>query len=208
MQNCSFDTCQKESRRFHGTTLRAAVSMLRSGGFIPGPNGHGYRGKYLQGLFCAEKLGEAFQRSDPWREQAEDGSLQLLGCPVVVELEVAAITDLRRYHKHRRDLRVIRGSEGVLMKGIRLRKIHINWRYLWNFCKTVDIKIGREVACGTGSNGFMTCGSFISVEDQKKVCKKWFDPAIGYKSTSGFVYCPHCYSMVARHSNTIGMPLQ
>ena len=52
---------------FHGTTLKAAVSMLQLGGFIPGKNGHGKRGKYLQGLFCADSLGEAFMRADPGR---------------------------------------------------------------------------------------------------------------------------------------------
>ena len=76
------------STQFHGTTLQAVAAMMRSGGFIPGPNGHGRNGKYMQGLFCADELAEAFLRVDP-NKLLIDGALQFAACPAVVELEAA-----------------------------------------------------------------------------------------------------------------------
>ena len=106
------ECCTLESEdtatRYHGTTLKAVVSMIEKGGFIPGINGHGRKGKYLLGLFSADSIGEAIGRVDPWREAKGTGReahLDLLGCPVVVELQVASCK-LHRYHGSRRDLRV------------------------------------------------------------------------------------------------------
>ena len=99
---CSFrgpgaEFCEGESEdtatRYHGTTLKAVLSMIEKGGFIPGPNGHGRKGKYLLGLFCCNSVGEALGRVDPWREAKGTGCeahLDLLGCPVVVELQVTS----------------------------------------------------------------------------------------------------------------------
>ena len=102
---------------FHGTTLKAAVSMLQLGGFIPGKNGHCKRGKYLQGLFCADSLGEAFLRVNPCRALDSRGRLQLAGCPVVVELVAAHV---REYHQERSDLHVMEGEPGKVLPGFRL----------------------------------------------------------------------------------------
>ena len=173
---------------------------MNAGGFIPGPNGHGRRGKYLQGLFCTESLGEAFQRVDPWRAIGCD-FLHVYGCPVVVELQVAS-WKLRRYHGHRRDLKVVEGSPGTLMQGVLLKRVHVNRRYFWNFVRNTGVP--RAAICGQGSPGCTTCGQFISIEDQNQLCKKWRDESIGYKSGSGIVYCPHCADMVCNHSRYIG----
>ena len=203
MQHCSWHACGSEvCHRFHGTTLQAAVSMLRTGGFIPGPNGHGYKSKYLQGLFCASTLGEALMRVDSWRH-AKDHCLKLSGCPVVVELEVAAIK-LRRYHSTRLDLRVIPGEEGALMTGVKLCKIHINKRILWNFCQAEKtFNVTKELACKG------TCGMYIHSERQMSLCKGWTDPEGYYKSKSGgHVYCPHCAGWVTNNHTYIGMPLE
>ena len=202
MQDYSLESDDNKTR-YHGTTLKAVVSMLSTGGFIPGPNGHGHRGKYLQGLFCATEVGEAFLRVDPWREATRDGHLDLLGCPVVVELKVASFK-LRRYHQHRRDLRVVEGMPGVLMQGISLAKVHINRRYFWNFCLTRNRRVSRDEVCGQHSAGCMTCGHYISIDRQNMVCKGWTDLEIGYKSKPGNVYCPHCAGMYCKSSLYIG----
>ena len=191
--------------RYHGTTLKALLSMMSTGGFIPGPNGHGHRGKYLQGLFCAASLGEAFLRVDPWREQTPGGHLDLMGCPVVVELEVASFR-LRKYHNHRRDVRVVEAEPGVLMKGIKLLKVHVNSRYLWNFFLTQFQDVTMETACGQRSQVSLTFGCYISIDRQRSLCKRWTDPEIGYKANSGIVYCPQCAGMVCHHSRYIGRP--
>ena len=194
----------EQKTRYHGTTLKAALSMLSTGGFIPGPNGHGRKGKYLQGLFCASSVGEAVWRVDPWREARgtkRDPLLDLLGCPVVVELKVASFK-LRRYHRHRRDLGVVPGKPGVLMTGVKLEKVHVNRRYFWNFCQSRYRNVSRAEACGHGK---CNCGCWISVEEQDKLCKKWEDLSIGYKSAAGIVYSPHCSGMWCKHSYIMGM---
>ena len=79
----NFPFCSSESAesatRYHGTTLDAVISMIAKGGFIPGQNGHGRRGKYLFGLFCCTSVGEALLRVDPWREQIGKGYQARLG---------------------------------------------------------------------------------------------------------------------------------
>ena len=192
-----------DTTRFHGTTLRAAESMIRTGGFIPGPNGHGYKGKYLQGLFCAKTLGEAFMRVDPWRESI-NGNLQFGGCPVVVELAIASV-QLRRYHKTRRGVKVVLGDPGVIMKGVKVQSIHVNCRCFWNFCIAKCMDVSREVCCGHGSPGCSTCGQYISHEKQARLWKKTYDPKIGYRSGAGYVYCEHCARMYCSQSVYIGI---
>ena len=139
--------------RYHGTTLKAALSMLSTGGFIPGPNGHGRKGKYLQGLFCASSVGEAVWRVDPWREArgTRREFLDLFGRPVVVELEVASFK-LRRYHSHRRDLGVVEGTPGVLMPGVRLVKVHVNRQGTKEFATTRHLQQQGMCAEGTCNN--------------------------------------------------------
>ena len=186
--------------RYHGTTLKAALSMLRTGGFIPGPNGHGCNGKYVQGLFCTTSVGDAFRRVDPTRE-LRNGHLHLMGCPVVVELRVA---QLRQYHKRRHDVFVAPGQPGVLMSGVQLTKIHVNSRYLWNFLQTLCRDVKPSEACGTGCPAHTTCGAFISHEAQCMLRRQKPDPAVGYKSIKGYVYCPYCAPMTCMNSIVIG----
>ena len=86
----------------------------------------------MQGLFCASSVGEAVWRVDPWREarvSRRGPVLDLLGCPVVVELEMASFK-FRRYHRHRLDLGVVEATPGVLMRGVRLVKVHVNEGYI------------------------------------------------------------------------------
>ena len=200
-EHCDLNTNEDATTtRFHGTTVKAVKGMMSAGGFIPGPNGHGRRGKYLLGLFCTESLGEAFQRVDPWRAIGCD-FLHVYGCPVVVELQVAS-WKLRRYHGHRRDLKVVEGSPGTLMQGVLLKRVHVNRRYFWNFVRNTGVT--RAAICGQESPGCTTCGQFISIEDQNQLCRKWRDESIGYKSGSGLVYCPECADMVCNHSRYIG----
>ena len=186
--------------RFHGTTVRAVKGMMSAGGFIPGPNGHGRRGKYLLGLFNTGSLGEAFQRVDPWRAIGCD-FLHVYGCPVVVELKVATL-QLHRYHQHRSDLRVVVGSPGKLMQGVLLKKVHVNRRYFSNYVSNTGRP--RSEICGQNSPGCTSCGQFISIAQQNQLCKRWSHESIGYKAGSGIVYCPHCAGMVCNRSQVIG----
>ena len=204
MQNYSLERNEDDrvERRYHGTTLQAAVSMMRTGGFIPGPNGHGCRGKYLQGLFCTDTVADAFQRVDPWR--VGDGDrLSFMGCPVVVELEVAAFK-LRQYHRYRPDLRVIEGMPDVLMQGVQLVKVHGNRRFFSNFSQTIERTLTKRELCGTGSRGSLTCGHFISLDSQAKLYRKRYNPQIGYKSGKGMVYCPRCAGYCCFNSRNFG----
>ena len=187
--------------RYHGTTLKAALSMLRTGGFIPGPNGHGYRGKYLQGFFCTTSVGDAFCRVDPTRELQND-RLHLMGCPVVVEVKVA---HLQQYHRHRHDVSVAPGRPGVLMSGVQLTRIHVNSRYFWNFAKALFRDVKPSEACGTGCPAHTTCGAFISHEAQCMLGRQKLDAAVGYKSGKGYVYCPKCAPMTCMKSKVIGV---
>ena len=154
--------------RYHGTTLKAALCMLRTGGFIPGPNGHGCRGKYLQGLFCTTSVGDAFCRVDPTRE-LQNGCLHLMGCPVVVEVKVA---HLRQYHRRRPDVAVAPGPPGVLMSGVQLTRIHVNSRYFRNFAEALFRNVKPSEACGTGCPAHTTCGAVIPLGIQCKLVKK------------------------------------
>ena len=59
---------------------------------------------------------------------------------------------------------MVEAAPVVLMQGIRLVKVHINSRYLWNFCVTRSLKVTEEEVCGQRGN--TTCGKYISLERQ------------------------------------------
>ena len=185
---------RERSTKFHGTTLQAVAAMMRSGGFIPGPNGHGRKGKYMQGLFCADELAEAFLRVDP-NKLLVDGALHFAACPAVVELEAA---ELRRYHLHRRDVHVVPGAPGEVMPGILITKVHVNRRHVWNFCQAHVSRLTPKETCGGGSPSWTTCGRRIPKEQQEILYKKKFHGGIGYKSSRGYVYCPCCWQCVTQ----------
>jgi len=119
-----------------------------------------------------------------------------------VELEVASFK-LRSYHGHRRDLRVVEGMPGVLMRGVRLVRVHVNQRYFGNYCSALGREVTQAESCGAGC---CNCGCYISLEQQDNLCRGWDDPLIGYKSKKGIVYSPHCVGMATMRHAVLGIP--
>ena len=116
--------------RFHGTNFAALIMIARTGGFIPGLNGHGLRGKYFQGCFTATTLGQALERCDSLRVRDYNGRLRASSMPIVLEMDAI---NVQRYHRHRSDLGVTSGPPGKVIAGVRIKKVHVNWRLVEKF---------------------------------------------------------------------------
>ena len=171
--------------RFHGTNFAALIMIARTGGFIPGINGHGFKGKYFQGCFTADTLGQALERCDALRVIDNNGRLRACSMPIVLEMDAI---NVQRYHGHRTDLGVTRGAPGQLIPGVWIKKVHVNWRLVENFWKYIDgaINVPRGhwvdfTMCGNVRH----CGSITRWTNEP-----WRDD--WKRSKKGHWYCRRC----------------
>ena len=195
MHSSAFDVsdCDDLPRTFHGTTYKSLSNILHAGGLRAGPNGHTFKGRHYKGVFQCADLGEAFQRSDPRQGMDEVGVVHPCAMPCVLELRVS---DLRRFHKTRKDLFVTPGAAGQLLRIIRIARVHFNLRYVQNFKKlnTPQTVATMDKLCGCGSPSFGTCGLLIP--------DRWWEHG-WQKSNKGYIYCPTCANRVIFHSRLI-----
>ena len=186
---------EKQKRTFHGTTFLSFLKILRSGGMIPGPNGHSFRRRHFKGVFSASSVAEAFERVDHEQGVDEQNVLHPCAMPVVLELECG---ELRRYHSSRRDLFVTPGSEGCVLPVAKIVRVHISLRRLENFWQLAEAgKVRRmglvggygKVCCGQGNQSFTTCGMLLP-EDSGELYKSC------ERSNAGIWYCKECMQRV------------
>ena len=127
----------------------------------------------------------------------EVGVVHPCAMPCVLELRVS---DLRRYHRTRRDVFVTPGAEGEVLRIIRITRVHVNSRYVQNF-RVLDneqavatMRSGMPFLndlhklCGGGSPSFGTCGLLI--------LDHWWEQG-GHKSKNKYLYCPNCAKQMA-----------
>ena len=171
--------------RFHGTNFAALIMIARTGGFIPGLNGHGLRGRYFQGCFTADTLGQALERCDSLRLRDYNGRLRACSMPIVLEMDAI---NVQRYHRHRRDLGVTSGVPGEVIAGVWIKKVHVNWRLVENFWEYIDgaINVPRGhwvdfTMCGN----IRHCGSIT-----RWTLEPWRDD--WKRSNKGHWYCRRC----------------
>ena len=171
--------------RFHGTNFAALIMIARTGGFIPGVNGHGFKGKYFQGCFTAETLGQAFERCDALRVLDYNGRLRACSMPIVLEMDAIRV---QRYHRHRRDLGVTRGVPGKVIAGVWIKKVHVNWRLVEQFWEYIGGPI--NVPAGHWTD-FTRCGNIGHCGSITRfTLNPWRD---GWRrSNSGHYYCKRC----------------
>ena len=150
--------------RFHGTNFAALIMIARTGGFIPGLNGHGLRGRYFQGCFTATTLGQALERCDSLRVRDHNGRLRASSMPIVLEMDAI---NVQRYHRHRIDLGVTSGLPGKVIAGVRIKKVHVNWRLVETFWEyrggPINVPLGHRVEF-TKCFNIRHCGRHINIE--------------------------------------------
>ena len=180
---CSKDN--EKQTRYHGTNFTAVIMIVLSGGFVPGSNGHGWKGKYFQGCFTADSLGQAFSRADALRVLDGAGNLRACSMPVVLELEAI---NVKRYHSRRADLGVTPGPPGVVIRGVWITRIHVNWLLVEKFMAYAGGRLNvptRNWVDFTCCHNIGQCGSVT-----KFTCEPWRE---GWqKSRKGHWYCRLC----------------
>ena len=179
--------------RFHGTNFAALLMIARTGGFVPGINGHGYNGKYFQGCFTADSLGQAFERCDAFKIKDDCGRLRACSMPIVLEMDAI---NVQRYHRHRPDLGVTRGVPGEVISGVWIKKVHFNFKLVSCFSKF----FGGAMNVPAGHwQDFTMCGNIrLCGTITRFTCDPWRD---GWaRSNRGHWYCRKCRARQLAHS--------
>ena len=101
--------------RFHGTSFKAAVSIMKVGGvFVAGVRGH--QGNY--GVFSCRTLGEAWLRVARHADMPTPSMMA-----IVSEFQTM---HFKKYHPTIKSVGVTRGAAGTAVPGVSLKAIHIN----------------------------------------------------------------------------------
>jgi hypothetical protein len=171
---------------YHGTTALVADLLMRSGGFIPGENGHTKGKTHFKGCFGSKFFDVAKCRGDQTRNMNEDMIYTFANCPIVLEVR-ANMALLRTYKRKRPDLVVVPGMPGLALPGLSVVAVHWNMRMVRNYMRfhlpEARLEVTRrggvfECCCGLGRQrlDFQSCGDFCTEQFVKygkfRVCQR------------------------------------
>ena len=168
--------------RFHGTSFRAAVSIMKMGGvFLAGVRGH--QGNF--GVFSCSTLGEAWLRV-AWQVDRPTPSMMA----IVLEFETM---QYKLYHPKNKNCGVTRGAAGAPVPGVTLKAIHINMAAVDSFKLLLDPSVTARPVLKRCWN-FVRCGRALHQREKSESETGW------YKSNKGHHYCPRCWQFWTHRS--------
>ena len=182
---------------FHETTFIQFLSILKAGGFVPGPGTHRRGRVSCKGAFCCKEMGLCLGRADLSRAKDLHGNMRACTFPVILELECVQLKKISNIAF------CARGNVGVLHPGVRIRKVHFSMLRMQRFqalgSPEVQARWHEIIPCGSGASGWdcrsmvSCCGAFTHIALpthpwNPAPCEgKWT------RSNSGLFYCPRCY---------------
>ena len=177
---------------YHGTTALVAHLLCRSGGFIPGPNGHTKAKTHYKGCFGSTDFNTAKQRGDQTRnlDYEKDMIYTFSNCPVVLELR-AQMANIVNYKKSNPHLLVVPGRPGAFLPGISVMAIHWNHRFVKNYRALQDPEVRDEIR-QVGGVFQACCGGLRQYHDFQS-CGAWSrDPWTEFVKLGKHYVCRRC----------------